>query len=403
MDDRPMIHEVFISAKSADYDYARQVYQFLVEHGVRAFFSQESLPELGNSDYREEIDNKLDEVQHMVVVASSVEHAKSPWVKAEWGLFINEKRSGRKTGNLVTVTVGALKPEQLPASLRTYEVIPFDPGAFEKILRYVSRGGRPADAQAAPPVLAVERPPPRRPGESFINSLGSRLVHVPQERRPESDPPDRPLYVATTCVSNRDYVGLVREGGPRPSVRSVAPGLSAWSGQDCAAIVLDHPVVFVTHEKARQFCEWLTRKERAQGIIGTGEQYLLPTSEQWKAVAAGTWLTEQTVLQRPWPEMQYQPTSPVFSGEASELGLFHVFGNVFEWCLDVQIRNVQRSDGKVYPNSPCYMAIGGGWASTFDWLQKSMRKKQYGAILCPGGWAMKDGGFRIWLQGESGR
>jgi len=130
---------VFISAKSMDYEYGLQVHNFLTTRGVRTFFSQESLPQLGDSDYRKAIDRALDQAQHMVVVASSADNAQSPWVEAEWGFFINEKRSGRKTGNLITLTVGALRAPQLPPSLRYYEVIPLGPGALEKVLRYVSR------------------------------------------------------------------------------------------------------------------------------------------------------------------------------------------------------------------------------------------------------------------------
>jgi hypothetical protein len=129
---------VFISAKSEDFTYAQEIYDFLIAHGVYTFFSQESLPKLGNSDYRREIDKNLDKAQHMIVVASSVENALSPWVEAEWGFFINEKRSGRKTGNLLIVTIGQLKPSDLPPSLRYYEVIPFEPQNINKILYYVS-------------------------------------------------------------------------------------------------------------------------------------------------------------------------------------------------------------------------------------------------------------------------
>jgi len=129
---------VFISAKSADYTFAEQIFTFLRSRGVSTFLSQESLPELGNSDYRKEIDRALDGAAHMVVVTSSVKNVMSTWVEAEWGFFINEKRSGRKTGNLITVVVGDLKPSDLPPSLRYYEAMPFHPGQFEKILRYVS-------------------------------------------------------------------------------------------------------------------------------------------------------------------------------------------------------------------------------------------------------------------------
>jgi hypothetical protein len=128
---------IFICARNADYQYAEAVYHFLVAAGLPVFFSQESLPELGISDYRKQIDQALDEAEHMIVITSSVENALSSWVEAEWGFFINEKRSGRKTGNLITVAVGGLKPVSLPPSLRYYEVIPYDPAGLDKVLRYV--------------------------------------------------------------------------------------------------------------------------------------------------------------------------------------------------------------------------------------------------------------------------
>ncbi|OQB87178.1 MAG: hypothetical protein BWX88_00589 [Planctomycetes bacterium ADurb.Bin126] len=129
--------KVFISAKSEDYSYAEHVYNFLTQHGVSVFFSKVSLPNLRGSDYRKAIDKALDQTQHMIVVASSEENADASWVEAEWGFFINEKRSGRKAGNLITVMVGGLEPSKLPASLRTFEALRYAPPEFEKILRYV--------------------------------------------------------------------------------------------------------------------------------------------------------------------------------------------------------------------------------------------------------------------------
>jgi hypothetical protein len=178
-----MTDDVFISAKSADYQYANQVYEYLTGLGVRTFFSQESLPELGNSDYRKEIDKKLDEVQHMVVVVSSVEHAKSPWVEAEWGFFINEKRSGRKKGNLITVTVGSLRPGELPASLRYHEVIPFNADAFTKIARYVTPGSPPDHDKADTLSTVAENPPPQKrpPNEIYTGRLGGLTARFQQK------------------------------------------------------------------------------------------------------------------------------------------------------------------------------------------------------------------------------
>jgi hypothetical protein len=129
--------DVFISAKSEDFEYAQRIYEFLNENGLSAFLSIKSLPDLGNSDYMIEIDNALDNTKHMIVVTSSKEHVVSSWVAAEWRLFIKEKRSGNKLGNLITLTIGSLRAGDLPASLRYYEVIPFEEDNFSRIIQYL--------------------------------------------------------------------------------------------------------------------------------------------------------------------------------------------------------------------------------------------------------------------------
>ncbi|MBC8114050.1 MAG: toll/interleukin-1 receptor domain-containing protein [Candidatus Saccharimonas sp.] len=125
-----------MSAKSADYAYATKVFDFLRANGIPSFFSQESLPTLSNADYRKEIDTALDHSKHMIVVTSSCENVTSPWVEAEWGMFIGEKRSGRKSGNLVTLLVD-LDAGDLPFSLRSFEALPFNQESLDRILGYV--------------------------------------------------------------------------------------------------------------------------------------------------------------------------------------------------------------------------------------------------------------------------
>jgi serine/threonine protein kinase len=129
---------VFISAKSEDYQYANRVYEYLTSHAVPAFFSERSLRRLASADYRKQIDQALDAVTHLVLVTSSAANALSPWVEAEWGFFVNEKRSGRKTGNLVTIAVGGLQPRDLPPALRYYEVIAYADDNLPRLSEYVS-------------------------------------------------------------------------------------------------------------------------------------------------------------------------------------------------------------------------------------------------------------------------
>jgi hypothetical protein len=100
-----------------------------------------SLPRLGSSDYRKQIDRALEQAYHIIVVTSSRENVESPWVEAEWGLFINEKRSGRKNGNIITLLAEGLSPVILPPSLRYYEVLNLNTAGLTRMLDYVRADG----------------------------------------------------------------------------------------------------------------------------------------------------------------------------------------------------------------------------------------------------------------------
>jgi hypothetical protein len=130
-------YDVFICHRSKDFEYAKRLYDFLIEHRLSTFLSEVCLPKLGSADYMKRIDDALDRCRHMVLIASSVEHILSSWVEAEWRVFINEKRSGRKTGNIVTVVVGITDIGSLPISLRYYEVIPYVPDGLDTVLPFV--------------------------------------------------------------------------------------------------------------------------------------------------------------------------------------------------------------------------------------------------------------------------
>ena len=130
---------VFISCSSKDYQQANELFEFLEKNNVPVFFSAQSLPSLGASDYRRAIDTALEQVHHMVVLTSSRENVMSSWVEAEWGLFINELRSGYKNGNLVTMVADGCTPRELPPSLRNYQVISFSSTGFQQLLKYVRK------------------------------------------------------------------------------------------------------------------------------------------------------------------------------------------------------------------------------------------------------------------------
>jgi formylglycine-generating enzyme required for sulfatase activity len=133
------------------------------------------------------------------------------------------------------------------------------------------------------------------------------------------------------------------------------------------------PVVGVSWDDAKAFCEWLTKRERASGVLPKGMQYRLPTDQEW-SVAVGldsetgntpqeknfkikvypwgpTWpppagvgnysgLESRTGGEPPnWNVIEgyndgYPRTSPVGSFAANKNGLYDMGGNVWQWCED---------------------------------------------------------------------
>lgn len=130
---------IFLSAKSEDYAPASRVFTSLSEQGYSVFFSDQTLPRRGNTDYRREIDKALEQAKHLIVVTSRKEYVESRWVEAEWGSFINEKRSGRKDGNIIVLLAGSMKISDLPISLRSFETrFLDDPKTLDQLRNYLS-------------------------------------------------------------------------------------------------------------------------------------------------------------------------------------------------------------------------------------------------------------------------
>lgn len=127
--------DVFISHKSDDFAIAKKVFDYLVSKGISVFLSEMSLPALSGADYSAEIDDALEHAKNIVVIASSKENVNSGWVKYEWNTFANEKRSGRKNGNIVTLVTDNMQIFDLPILLRQYEVLQYV--ECEKIVEFV--------------------------------------------------------------------------------------------------------------------------------------------------------------------------------------------------------------------------------------------------------------------------
>lgn len=168
-----------------------------------------------------------------------------------------------------------------------------------------------------------------------------------------------------------------------------------------------HPVVGVSWEDAKAFCEWLTQRDRALGVLSDQQYYRLPTDAEW-SVAVGlreaeTGTPEQkngvTKNQFPWGtdwplprdianlagmeidtqkwpqgwglvEMhrdKYQRTSPVGSFKLQHFGLRDMCGNVWEWCED-----------RYKPNEIWRVLRGGSWSTNNREHLLSSRREYFG-------------------------
>lgn len=180
-----------------------------------------------------------------------------------------------------------------------------------------------------------------------VNSLGMRFVPVPIQGGP-ADGKTVMFCVWETRV--RDYAAFVRTTGRRWT-------RPAFEQTD------EHPAVNVSWEDARDFCAWLTRKERAAGLVGGESTYRLPTDHEWScAVGIGDRESSGATPEQkdgkirgvyPWgtqwpPPMDtagnfgeeelarelWEKTSPAGSFTPNRLGLFDLGGNAWEWCQD---------------------------------------------------------------------
>jgi serine/threonine protein kinase len=134
----------------------------------------------------------------------------------------------------------------------------------------------------------------------------------------------------------------------------------------------DHPVVCVSWDEAKAFCDWLTKKEREAGRVGPQQEYRLPTDAEWSlavglekepgstpdqkdakikevypwgtnwppTAGAGNFADVTAKKRFPtWSIMEgyddgYATTAPVGKFRANKYGLYDLGGNVWEWCED---------------------------------------------------------------------
>ncbi len=182
---------------------------------------------------------------------------------------------------------------------------------------------------------------PAQAGKTFLNSLGMTF-------RPAGT--DNVLFCETE-TRLEDYDVYLLETKRK------------WDRKPTFAMKPNHPLLNVTWQESREFCEWLTERDRKNKIIPDTARYRLPSDAEWSAAVGltnekGTNPQEKNMGNKAdfpwgkeWPppiisanlntarmegyQDSYSYTAPVGSFSPNSYHLFDLAGNVAEWCEDV--------------------------------------------------------------------
>lgn len=131
------------------------------------------------------------------------------------------------------------------------------------------------------------------------------------------------LWVGATEVTWDEYLAFCAwdrpldseiDGATRPSKPlDVHPYDRTWGAGS-------RPAVGMSRRAAQAYCEWLSDV--------TGERYRLPTEAEWEAFAGSPKPRQASA----WFERDR--TEPVATKQPNDLGLYDVYGNLWEYCSD---------------------------------------------------------------------
>jgi formylglycine-generating enzyme required for sulfatase activity len=360
--------DIFISYARVDRPRAATIAKALEDPGWSVWWDWR-IP--AGKTFRQVIQEQLDNARCVIVLWS----AKS--ITRKW--VIEEAQKGEDRGILVPALIENVRPPLGFRGIQAADLIGWegeaDAPAFRRLCADIEALiGAPVSAFDGSGIATVN-PAPRQsgaqinpkdglsyvfiaPGEFWMGATPGDTEAYPNEKPRHRVRITKGFWLSATLVTVAAYKRFV---GERPDSKLPdAPGFNPnWSKED-------HPIVRVTWDEAKAYCEW------AGGS--------LPAEAQWEYAARGG----KDGLKYPWgdeiaPEdanysgSKWKGTSPVRSYPANAWGLYDMAGNVWEWASDwydedyyASLPSDKPMDDPRGPDSPTGVRVLRGGSSFVD-------------------------------------
>jgi formylglycine-generating enzyme required for sulfatase activity len=232
------------------------------------------------------------------------------------------------------------------------------------------------------------------PGGNFLmGSPNTEAARSPDEG-PQHPIAIRPFWMGKTEVTWDEYdlYWKKEEGAKKPANLSpaerdadaVSRPTPPYADETFGHGREGHPVLCITHHAAMEYCRWLSAK--------TGKTYRLPTEAEWEyACRAGTKTAyffgddPKLLGDYAWYSANAEDlTHPVGQKKPNPWGLYDMYGNVAEWCLDHYRKDYYATfpadratlEPVLVPTADRFghVARGGSWADDAARLRSATRR-----------------------------